>query len=223
MGSDIRLVELGDKFYLEDPRIPDTADVNEAHRLAEALLAQLNGATRLLYSNFVCAQLEYMVELFENGTGLGIAACKWVEHGSLEYPAIRSFLDNGSASTIGPMLPVWKSDRDVHEALFYLGSDSNAWANLYKACEIVEDRVGGNSKSIFQNDWCSRSEWERFHRTANHQETIGLFSRHARQRTVPPPDPMTIDEARAFAVGLVNKWIASMIEKDAAQGMSEDS
>ena len=39
-GSEIRLVELKDNFYVEDPRIPDTAEMGEAFRLAENLLAQ---------------------------------------------------------------------------------------------------------------------------------------------------------------------------------------
>ena len=38
-GSEIRLVELKETFYVEDPQIPDTADMGEASRLAETIIA----------------------------------------------------------------------------------------------------------------------------------------------------------------------------------------
>jgi hypothetical protein len=209
-GSEIRLIELKDNFYLEDPRIPDTANMRQAFRLAENVLAQVNGATQVSCRHFQLARFEAMIEVFENGTGRGIVASDFLVHGSSDYPAIGSFLTDARAP-IQSMLPVWKSDKDVQDALFYLGAEGNAWANLYKACEIVEDRVGGHAKVVFQKGWCSRSEWERFHRTANHQEAIGLFSRHARSRVMPPPDPMTAAEARHFVGGLMKEWIQSLI------------
>jgi hypothetical protein len=209
-GSEIRLVELENSFYLEDPRIPDSAEMGEAFRIAENLLAQLNGATQVSCSHFQPARFESMVELFENGTGRGIVMSEFVVHGSSDYPAIGTFLTS-ELTPIGSMLPVWKSDEAVQDALFYLGAEGNVWASLYKACEIVEDHVGGGPKVIFQNGWCSRAAWDRFHRTANHQEAIGFFSRHARSKTVPPSDPMTATEARSFVAGLMKEWIQSLV------------
>jgi hypothetical protein len=215
-GSEIRLVELEDNFYLEDPRIPDSADMGKAFRIAENVLAQVNGATQVLCPHFQHARFESMIELSENGTGRGIVMTEFVVHGSSNFPAIGSFL-TGDPAPIRSMLPVWKCDRDVQDALFYLGTEGNIWANLYKACEILEDHAGGDAKVIFQNGWCSRSESDRFHRTANHQEAIGLFSRHARSKVAPPPDPMTNDEARSFVAALVNEWIKSLIGAVPAQ------
>jgi len=67
-GSEIRLVELNDCFYLEDPRITDTAEMGEAFRLAESLLAQVNGAVQVSCRHFQSARFESMIELSENGT-----------------------------------------------------------------------------------------------------------------------------------------------------------
>jgi hypothetical protein len=209
-GSEIRLVELSGSFYLEHPQIPDTAAMNEAFRLAEILLAQINGAVQVSCRHFQCAKFESMIELSEKGNGHGIVADDFVIHGSGNFPDIESFLTSDCAP-IKSMLPVWRGNTDVQEALFYLGAEGNIWSNLYKACEVVEDHVGGNSKVIFQNGWCSRSEWERFRRTANHQEATGRFSRHARSAVEPPPDPMTAEEGRSFVAGLMNKWIQSLV------------
>ncbi len=208
-GSEIRLVELHDTFYVEDARMPETADMGEADRLAETIIAQLNGATRLLCPCFQGVRKESLVELLDNGTGRGIVGCEVTVHGTSDFPAITSFLAS-DAAPISSILPALKSNEDVQEALYYLGAEGNAWANLYKACEVIEDHAG-DSRAMLQNGWCSRSAWERFRRTANHQEAIGRFSRHARSQAEPPPDPMTIAEARLFAGELVKNWIESLI------------
>jgi hypothetical protein len=207
-GSEIRLVELKETFYIENPRIPDTADMGAATQLAETIIAQLNAATRILCPHFLGMRIESMIELLGNGTGRGIVSYPMAVHGSLTFPAIDAFL-KGHSAPITSILVALKSNTDVQEALYYLGAEGNVWANLYKACEVVEDYAGG-AKAMFQNGWCSRSAWERFRRTANHQEAIGRFSRHARSQVEPPPDPMTVEDARQFAAELVKLWIQSL-------------
>jgi hypothetical protein len=218
-GSEIRLVELEDEFYVEDPRIPDAANMGEATRLAETIVAQLNGSTRVLCQQFNGARIESLVELLENGTGRGIVSYAMAVPGESDFPSIAAFL-NGEAVPINIILPMLKSDRDVQEALFYLGDESNVWGNLYKATEIVEDRVG-DARALFQSGWCSRGEWERFRRSANHQEAIGRFSRHARSQAAPPPDPMTVTEARIVVSKLIGNWIRSLAARRAASGPTE--
>src|SRR5262249_5827464 len=157
---------------------------------------------RILCPHFRGTRIESMVELLEDGTGRGIAVAPGITlPGQSDLPAIRDFLQ-GTAAPINAILPAMKSNRDVQDALFYLGAEGNAWANLYKACEVVEEHAG-RAEVLFQNGWCSRTAWTRFRRTANHQEAIGRFSRHARSQAEPPPDPMTLEDARLFAGELV--------------------
>lgn len=176
--------------------------------MAETVIAELNGATRVLCPQFHGARIESMVELLDNGTGRGMVKCAVTVHGSNDLPAIAEFL-KGEAAPINATLPALKADKDVRDALYYLGAEGNVWANLYKVSEIVEDRAGG-VKAIFQKCWCSHQTWHRFRRTANHQEAIGRFSRHARTSADPPPDPMTEPEARLFAREMVKKWLESI-------------
>jgi hypothetical protein len=206
--SEVRLVELCSAFYIEDPRIPDEADMAQAAHLADTFVAQLNGATRLLCPQFNGARKESMVELFEDGTGRGIADVELHLHGTSDFPEIQAFLA-GETAPIRSILHCLKSNEDVQEALYYLGAEGNAWANLYKVSEIVEDHAG-RSQAIAKKGWCSKSEWARFRQTANHQEAIGRFSRHARSRAVPPLNPMSIVEARLFAGKLVKRWLESL-------------
>src|SRR5579862_924020 len=85
-GSKIRLVELKETFYVEDPRLPDTADLGEAFRMAETIIAQLNGATQILCPHFLGVRIESMIELLDNGTGRGIVGFPMTVHGSLTFP-----------------------------------------------------------------------------------------------------------------------------------------
>ena len=220
-GSEVRLVELKDLFYVEDPRIPDTADMGEASRLAETIIAQLNGATQILCPHFLGVRIESMIELLDNGTGRGIVSYPITLHGSSTYPDIETFL-KGPSAPITSILAAMNLNTDVQEALYYLGAEGNAWANLYKACEVVEDHAGA-AKAMFQSGWCSRSAWERFSRTANHQEAIGRFSRHARSQVEPPPDPMTVSEARRFVAELVSHWIRSLMASQNEEAVGSDT
>jgi hypothetical protein len=204
-GSEIRFIELEDRFYVEDPRISDQAEIGQAHDLAETYIAQLNGATRILCPQFNQVRIESIVELLPNGTGRGIASYSVRVHGRSALPAIKAFL-TGKSVLLTSILPSLNANKDVQEALYYLGAQGNLWSNLYKASEVVEEHVGGE-RAVVEKGLCSRSAWARFRRTANHQEAIGRFSRHARSRTEPPPDPMTDCEARLFSDALVKRWI----------------
>jgi hypothetical protein len=95
--------------------------MGEAYRLAETVIAELNGATRVLCPPFHGAHIESMVELLDNGTGRGIVYCKASLHGTNDYPAIFTFL-SGQAAPINAVLPALRSNKDVQEALFYLGA-----------------------------------------------------------------------------------------------------
>ena len=130
---------------------------------------------------------------------------------------IIDFLE-GPETVFPAVLDLCSRNADVGEALFYFGADGNTWANLYKICEIIKDYCGGN-KELLDRGWCSRSNLERFDRTANHQEAIGLFSRHARARAVPPPDPMTMKEAQNFALELLNRWIDELLSGEPGRGL----
>ncbi len=217
-GSEIRFVELEENFYVEDPRIPDQAEMGKAHDLAETCIAQLNGATRILCPHFNQVRIESIVELLPNGTGRGIVSYSVRVHGRSTLPAIEAFL-TGKSAPIASILPSLKANKDVQEALYYLGAEGNVWSNLYKASEVVEEHVGGG-KAVVEKGLCSRSAWERFRRTANHQEAIGRFSRHARSQAKPPPDPMTDSEARLFLDALVKRWIDSVTAPNAAPDFS---
>ena len=208
-GSPISLVEFGGEFYIQDPRIADSATMDAPFRYAKEELPRLNAAVKLLCPQYVPARFKCGVELFPEGHGQGIVSVDAFLHGANGRSAIIDFLE-GPETVFPAVLDLCSRNADVGEALFYFGADGNTWANLYKICEIIQDYCGGK-KELLDRGWCSRSNLERFNRTANHQEAIGLFSRHARARAVPPPDPMTVEEARGFTRELLDRWIHELL------------
>jgi hypothetical protein len=127
-----------------------------------------------------------------------------VLHGTSSYASIRSFLEG--RESLSSLLSKADSNADVQEAFFFLGASGNVWANLYKVSEIVEKSMGGRSSDLFRKNLCTRTEWNRFRRTANHQEATGVLSRHARTNQDPPLDPMAPDVAKLFIIELLKQW-----------------
>ena len=214
-GSGRRLIEFQDTFYLEDPQLKDTDDIDAPFQYAGNELLRLNGAIKVLCPEFVPPEFASSVELFPDGHGQSIVAFDRRVHGTNEYDAVTRFLEQAGNAFNGRVLALAAHNTDVHDALYYLGlalgpAVETAWANLYKACEVMEDFVGGQ-KQVVDMGWCSNAMLERFHRTANHQEAIGAFSRHARNKTAPPPNPMTLAEAQLFITRLLRLWIERII------------
>jgi hypothetical protein len=94
-------------------------------------------------------------------------------------------------------------DPNVDEALHYLQRGDPTWGELYKVFEIVEDAAG----AINDRGWSSRAQRTRFTQSTNHSRVTGREGRHARSKTEPPANPMTLPEARAFIRGVVRSWL----------------
>ncbi len=206
-GSMMRFIEFQGAHYLEHPDLPDWAEFAEAYARAQDSLARLK---RWFKNNLSCpfrgVLLEGLAELFETGTGReGVTVGIMQPPTTADIEVIREVFE-GESGQISSIIPA--SDRDINEALFYLGSKDSGWPDLYKASEIIAECAGGLD-SIVRRGWCARKDWKRFTRTANHQEAIGRFSRHARSKEQPPPDPMTVAEAERFLIDVIGHWIKS--------------
>ena len=208
-GSSIRLVEFEGNFYIEDPLIPDSASMDAPDRYAQEELPCLNAAVNLLCPQYVPARFHCGVELFSQGYGQSIVSVGAVQLGKSQPDAIAEFLRQSNTHFAG-IRDLWMRNADVREALFYFGSGGNPWSNLYKLTEIIEDYCEGESELLGRSR-CSRSAWDRFRRTANHQEAIGRFSRHARSAVEPPPNPMSVEEAQSLARDLLQGWIHELL------------
>lgn len=98
------------------------------------------------------------------------------------------------------MIAVAEKNPDIADALSFY--QRGTWFDLFKAWEKVRDGTDGRS-----NAWTTRNERSRFTNTVNNPEVIGDHARHGVPTGDPPPNPMSVEEARGFVGRLIKTWI----------------
>lgn len=97
-----------------------------------------------------------------------------------------------------------REEGSAERVLRLLSEPNLSWVELYRILEIILEDAGGNV-----DEWASDSTVERFKRTANSVGAVGDLARHGRERTEPPPKPMSIKEAQGLVLGIVRSWLDS--------------
>ena len=73
---------------------------------------------------------------------------------------------------------------------------------LGHAVDLIQDDLGSAIRKLASDDRLTR-----FYRSINHQDVFGEDARHIASKQEPPPDPMTLSEARAFANEIAKRWM----------------
>lgn len=228
-SPDLRVVKEGADFFLESATLERLGGSVEVFEEAQRLLPQLNGAGKLKRRAFRDVDVDvHLIEFPADGgerkeivLGGSITPRARVTHVVVQ-PATLEVRARVPAPTIvvdgQPMSPEpgtletdrWLElaarDRDVADALEVFGSRPHDWVNLYRVLEIIEGRT-----DVVVGGWASRTEVERFTRTANHPRAAGPNARHARSTAQPPPRPMTPAEGVEFVRRIVTGWLGSLI------------
>jgi len=100
--------------------------------------------------------------------------------------------------------PGHTQDQVVAKALRLRNADNLDWVDLYRLYELIENDVG---RPMHQLGWASRSELDRFARTANSVAAAGDKARHGVERTHPPRKPMTFSHARELIDRIMKAWL----------------
>ncbi|MEG4235702.1 hypothetical protein QUA40_27100 [Microcoleus sp. Pol11C3] len=81
------------------------------------------------------------------------------------------------------------------------------WINLYKVYEIVKKDAGRKNKIDRIEQWITKKKISHFTHTANSQSAIGDDARHGVDQNDPPKEPMSLSEADALIMTLLQKWL----------------
>jgi hypothetical protein len=68
--------------------------------------------------------------------------------------------------------------------------------------ELIEADIGGAMKDLI-----SKNQLTRFERSINHPDVFGKHARHIVSNAEPPPNPMSLDEARDFIRDLATGYL----------------
>ena len=103
-----------------------------------------------------------------------------------------------------PILDAAKASTAASDALTIVGRQRPTWSELAVVRELAQEASGGK---ILERKWISVVDDERFRRTSNSRQVLGIEARHGHERHVPPNDPMTHVEALRMIRGLVANWL----------------
>ena len=106
------------------------------------------------------------------------------------------------------LLPAFREPRAA-KLLQLLKRKSHTGESLYKIYELAEGHP--SKRKTFQNEFgISDVEFKRFADAVHNPLVSGSLARHAYEDTPKTPNPMSMEEAKSFAVGLAMRWLASL-------------
>jgi hypothetical protein len=108
-------------------------------------------------------------------------------------------------------------DEAVARALRIL-AEPTSWHNLYRIFEVIRDNCRGE-KWIRSHGWATKTAMDRFRHTANSPTAIGREARHGSERSTPPPNPVSIREARLLVETIVGGWLRWKVGNSSGKGL----
>lgn len=99
----------------------------------------------------------------------------------------------------------------VRDALLLVGRPQPLWSELYIAMELVKANC---SAELQHSGWIDPRLYDLFCHTANSFTALGVLGRHGPRKgkpLMPPPNPMTQQEATRLIRGLVHEWIKTQV------------
>lgn len=206
----VTIAKEGERYRLCDESLGDPDDAESVRAVLRRTLSRINAVARLhLGKDHHDVTLGPLCSANDDGvvtwhdSGTVVARARFSAHATIVGP------DGQIVPPPPSLLPMQvqlaASDPSVDDALYFLQRADADWVELYKAYEIVRSDVG----KIAECGWVSKRELSRFTGTANHPDAAGPTARHARTPYAAPPDPMTLQDARALMGHVVRAWITA--------------
>lgn len=100
------------------------------------------------------------------------------------------------------------TDETVSHVLEMVSLDATSWVGLYRILEAIEsDLPKGGVLARFGPT--INSDVRRFKHTANSPTAIGIQARHGKQTSLPPANPMQLEEAQRLIRAIAVRWLQS--------------
>jgi hypothetical protein len=215
INDELKIIERDGQFFLESTRFESTMTHQDVHFRASEILTILSGATRLALGGRTPLRIGNIAKVKEDGTrDIFLSVSNTIHITGVTTVKIQG--SNGTVKIVNPAdrVPSWVNlgltDAKVSKALRLLGTEENNWVNLYRLYEVIEDDIGGMDE-IADRGWATKASIRRFKHTANSPTAVGDESRHGRESTTPPPNPMELGEARALVEVILHNWLHSKL------------
>lgn len=106
------------------------------------------------------------------------------------------------------LVPAFRNPR-AGKVLQILRQEPQTGESLFKIYEIVEEHFN-NRKTFHKQFGISKVEFDRFCDVVHNAHVSGDWARHATKKQPNTPNPMTIEEAKAFVFDIARRWLTSL-------------
>jgi len=216
-GSAIQVTKGSNGYQLELPASIAGCSHERVVELSAAFVDLMNGAASLVFASYRPIQLADGSFYGIDQTGSIVNTVLRVQSAEMRCKAGHvTMLVDGIAQQdtrqgqITRLMDAADGNVAARDALSIMGRSAPSWSELYLVYELVEANAGNR---MYAEKWIARTEGKRLTRTANSYTALGRASRHGKQTTQPPRDPMTQREATVLMRALVAAWLSQMQEK----------
>ena len=204
-SDEFSLIPVNSEYYLTSSRWESLTNESDVYCEATKPLRDISAVARIKFTDFPLLKPDMIYEVDEEGKRHGRRALSaTINVGSSCSVSIQ--LEGGQ--DIIPILEFesWmklaEEDEIVKNVFRQFRDFEHNWINLYKVYEIVQNDAG--KKKIEQ--W-TKNKISLFTHTANSQRAIGDDARHGVDDNDPPKEPMSLSEAKALIMTLLQKWL----------------
>lgn len=213
VDDELLICEKNGQYFLESTRFENLANSEDVASLATDILKVLTGAVRLSLGGRTPLHVANTARMRPDGGRDVYVTLSDTIHVRATF-GVEIARSDGTKEVIHPAhsVPGWVkmglTDQNIAKALRLLGTDEHNWVSLYRLYEVIEEDVGSLDR-IANNGWATKTSIKRFKHTANSPGAVGDASRHGKESTTPPSDPMDIGEARALVEVILHNWLRS--------------
>lgn len=213
VDDELRVFVRDGNYFLESNRLEGIANQEEVNSLAADILEMLTGAIRLSLGGRTPLRV-INISMVSPGGDKTIFVTLSDTIRIMDTIGFEIKHSDGLNEAIHPAhsVPGWikaaLTDTSVAKALRLLGKSEYNWVNLYRLYEVIENDVGGLGE-IVNRGWATTTSIRRFKHTANSPSAAGDASRHGKESTSPPAEPMDVSEARAVVDIILHNWLRS--------------
>jgi len=204
-SDEFSLITDNSKYYLTSSRWESLTNHSAVYWEATKPLRDISAVARIKFTDFPLLKPDMIYEVDEEGKRHGRRALSATI--SVDSSSFSIQLEGGQ--DIIPILEFesWmklaEEDEIVKNVFRQITEFEHNWINLYKVYEIVNKDAG--KKKIEQ--WITKDKISQFKHTANSQSAIGDDARHGVDHNDPPKEPMSLYEADALIMTLLQKWL----------------
>lgn len=205
----ISINKVDEQWFLSSSEFEGLKDASEVHSRAKKIAVTLSGALNILNGYKGSLSVDSVHKLSPEGKRSVTILAEPVNFTIRTSFTATLTKSDGTVETRSSEDPTnsWMElsfENKKVSKIFRLTSMEWDWVNMYRIYEVIQSDVGKKT-----NEWISGTDLERFKHSANSVEVAGDASRHGKEKTQPPKNPMEIKEAKILMRGLVTAWLDS--------------